>query len=146
MARSIWKERDPLFRGDDAGGPALPDPEASLNLVAHILYLGGPGRRTPYSSTTESEEVAEHFARPGGAVFETSSARARSTGAGHIPRKRLLQDLRAYGKGLAKWTDAWEVAQARNYVEQWSEHLLDWRSVSPADIRKAISTAFRRRG
>ena len=62
-----------------------------------------------------------------------------------MSRKQLLQLLKGYGKGKAKWTQAWEVAQAAQYVEQWSEHLLDWSKVSTKEIARAITQSFSKR-
>lgn len=147
MARAPWKKSDPLFRGDHSGGPDVPDPTATTSIVAHILYRGGCGRKTPYSSTTESDEVAEYFAgtRGRGQVWETTARRAEGEGSKHIPRKQLLQDLKGFGRGKTKWTDAFEVAQAARYVQEWSEHLLDWNAVAPARIAGAIKMTFRER-
>lgn len=38
------------------------------------------------------------------------------------------------GKGLAKWPSAFEVMQARRYVEAHREHLLDFRKVEDSEI------------
>lgn len=123
----------------------MPEPTATLSIVAHILYMGGRGRATPYSSTTESDDVARYFAGPGGGVWETTPAAATREGAKHLPRKQLIQNLRRFGKGKAKWHDAWEVTQAANFVEQWSEHLLDWAGTPPATISTAVTRSFRKR-
>jgi hypothetical protein len=114
-------------------------------IVEHILYLGGRGRETPYSSTSESEEVAEHVAGPRGRVWETTVRGAAAEGAKHLPRKQLLQNLKGFGKGKAKWNDEFEVAQAARYVEEWVEHLLDWRAASPSTISDAVGRAVRKR-
>ena len=103
------------------------------------------GRPTPFSSTTESDDVAEQFARPAGRVWQTSAALAGGLGAAHLSRKQLLQLLKGFGKGKAKWTQAWEVAQAAQYVEQSSEHLLDWSAVTAKDIAGAIAKSFHKR-
>ena len=144
MATSRWKQRDPLYRGDDASGVAVPDPSSSTSIVPHVLYFGGRGRYTPYTSTTESVEVAERFAGRRGAVWSTTVPRAVAEGAKHRSRWQLLQDLRGRGKGQAKWSNSFEVAQAASYVEQWSEHLLDWSGRPPSDISFAIGRTFRK--
>jgi hypothetical protein len=101
-------------------------------VVRHVLYLEGPGRETPYLSTSEQREVAERFAQAGG-VWETSVAHANAEGIGHISRLELLGILRGNGKGAATWPNAFEVMQARRYVEQHAEHLLDYRETSDAE-------------
>ena len=139
-----------------------PDPSSKLGLVEHILYLGGRGRKTPFTSTTESEEVATYFAGQQGAVWGTTVARAQGQGAvlaagaspvpvlgtdragGALAREELLQVLRGFGKGRASWNNAWEVAQAAAYVKQWSEHVLDWQGAPAASIRAKIDAAFSR--
>lgn len=144
MARKPWQKSDPLFRGDEKAGVTAPDPKSKTRIVPHILYLGGKGRETPYSSTSESREVAQVFAGSVGQVWKTRVSAAQTRGAKHLPRKQLLQDLRGKGKGKAKWTDAWEVAQAAAYVQLWSEHLLDWSGVSSSDITSKISATFQK--
>ncbi|RKG75497.1 hypothetical protein D7W82_36660 [Corallococcus sp. CA049B] len=57
----------------------------------------------------------------------------------------LLSMLRGVGKGDAKWKNALEVMTARKYVEQWSEHLLDFRahkSSSKEQVEKLIDELF----
>ena len=89
--------------------------------------------------------MAEHFAGPTGHVWETDTATATSEGAKHLSRKQLLQDLRGFGKGRAKWQDEYEVAQAAALVARWSEHLLDWGG-SPTDTLPArVGATFRAR-
>lgn len=144
MKSRPWRNQDPLYRGDGAA-PELPDPSAKTSLVEHILYIGGRGRPTPFTSTTESEETAEYFAGPKGAVWVTDVRTATRERATHLPRKQLLQDLRGYGRGRAKWTSAWDVVQAASYVRQWSEHLLEWSSVDTSGIRTAFGNAFAKR-
>ena len=121
-----------------------PNPVAKTGLVEHILYLGGRGRETPYTSTSESESVADHFAGKSGRVWETTAGAASSEGAKHLARLALLQSLRGFGKGKAKWDDAFEVAQAARYVEEWSEHILDWSGAPPAQIAASVAKVFRR--
>ncbi len=143
-ARIVWRTSDPLFRGDSADAPSTPDPISKLSIVAHILYLGSYGRATPYTSTTESVDYAEHFAGDG-AVWETLVSTAAERGAKHWPRKTLLENLRGFGRGKAKWTDKWEVAQAALNVARWSEHLLDWSGSDEADMSKRMTATFRKR-
>jgi hypothetical protein len=145
MRRVPWKGTDPLYRGDSSAGVAVPDPLAKLSVVEHVLYLGGRGRRTQFSSTTESEEVAEHFGGANGCVYLTKAALAAGVGAKHLSRRQLLENLRGFGKGKAKWTDKWEVAQAAQYVALWSEHLLDWSGVTEARIASHVGHVFRKR-
>lgn len=144
MAESRWKQsEDPLFRGSDREAAGRPTPAADPSIVRHILYLDGYGRETPYLSTTESPEAARHFAHANGAVWRTMVARARRAGVGHRSRKELLQNLRGLGKGDAAWPSAYEVMQARAYVEQWQEHLLDFREVSGA-VSEVVAAVFER--
>jgi hypothetical protein len=91
------------------------------------MYLEGPGRETPYLSTTEDHDVAEHFSC--GLVWQTMVRIAQAESICHISRSELLQLMKGNGKGRAKWPSAFEVMQARRYVEQWGEHLLDFRHV-----------------
>ena len=54
-------------------------------------------------------------------------------------RTELLSLMKGNGKGKAKWPSAFEVMQARRYVEQWEEHLLDFREVDdPAEATEKI--------
>lgn len=112
MARrtTTWhKRRDPLFRGDAAGGPTPPDPAADPSIVRHILFLGGPGRPTPYHSASESRDVAQRFAGSTGTVYECAVPGAEAEGIRHISRTELLGLLRARGYGRARWPSALEV-------------------------------------
>ena len=123
-----WSEEDPLFRGDTRGGPDAPEPEADASIVRHLLYLEGYGRSSPYLSTTELEDIArEKYAGPNGIVRRTDLAQARQLEVGHCGRDELLQLLVGKGKGRAAWKNSFEVAQARRYVEESLEHLLDFR-------------------
>ena len=99
------------------------------------------GRDTQWTSTTETEVTARHFARPHGRVWETDKSTATTQGARHLSKKELLQLLKGFGKGQAKWNDAIEVASARAYVLQWDEHLLNWQGHK--DIKSAIKATFR---
>lgn len=142
--QKAWKASDDLYRGDDAKAVTVPDPKSKTGIVPHILYLGGKGRATPFSSTTESEDHAEVFAGKDGTVWETDVATANKQGAKHLSRTDLLSNLKGYGKGKAKWTDAFEVKQAAAYVQQWSEHLLDWSGVDTSSIEGKVKSTFRK--
>jgi len=137
------RSRLPLFRGNGRNGVAVPDPGSKILIVEHILYLGGAGRSTPFTSTTESREIAQHFAGGRGRVWRTDPETATSQGALHVPKDQLLRDLRGFGRGRAKWTSAWEVAHARALVERSREHLLDWSRVPKASIAERVRGAFR---
>jgi hypothetical protein len=141
---SQWRQaKDPLFRGSDDGTPGSPDPAADASIVRHVLYLEGAGRPTPYLSTTEDLSTAERFGH--GSVYETTAARAVTAGLGHLSRRELLGLLKGTGKGRASWHSAFEVAQARRYVEEHSEHLLDSTGLAPAAVSGAVSAALQRR-
>ena len=133
-----WKmSKDPLFRGDAKNAVRVPIPAADDSIVRHIMYLEGPGRETPYLSTSEVYEFAEKFST--GAVWETSVALAKKESVGHISRTELLSLMKGNGRGKARWANAFEVMQARRYVEQWGEHLLDFRGIgNPAEKTKKI--------
>jgi len=115
-------------------GVQIPVPQADDSIVRHILYLGGAGRETPYLSTSESDSAARYFAGRDGKLWMTQVNRAKANGVEHISMTDLLSMLRGMGKGKAKWKSALEVMMARKYVEQWSEHLLDFRA--HANIQK----------
>lgn len=139
-----WKpNKDPLFRGDRKECVGKPHVHADKSLVRHILYLEGPGRETPYLSCTEVEDVAEIFAGQDGAVWVTMVKKATSLGIGHISKTELLTLLKGKGKGRAGWNSAFEVMQARRYVEQWSEHLLDFSDLS--DSESLVEEVFHKR-
>lgn len=142
-AGAIWRQRrDPLWRGD-AEIPTCPTPQANRSIVRHILFLDGAGRETPYHSTSESRQHAEHFANPGGGVYRTTVAQAREMGIHHISRLDLLDLLKGKGKGDAAWSNALDVLTARRYVEQWQEHLLrfdDSPSTGMADLLARLYT------
>lgn len=149
MAKTTkWKEdRDPLFRGDAKERVALPAPAADPSIVRHILYLGGPGRETPYLSTSESSRVAERFAGRAGQVWRARIPSVRENGIGHIGRAELMDLLKGWGKGAARWDSPYEVMQARRYVEEWLEHLLDFRSIRELDqnqLRRVVDGVFER--
>jgi hypothetical protein len=136
------KRRDPLFRGDASGGPAIPDPAADPSIVSHVLFLGGTGRATPYHSTSESGEIALRFAGSTGRVYQCSVPAAEAEDVQHISRTELLGLLRARGYGRARWKSALEVMQARRYVEENLEHLLDFSRLHGADLRSIVSRIY----
>ena len=107
------------------------------------MYFGGFGRRTPYHSTSEDENAARHFASDAGRVYRTLATLAESHGVKHIGRLELLKLLRAKGFGAAKWSSALEVMQARKYVEQWSEHLLDFADVFRGQIATVLKELYK---
>lgn len=142
-----WKaSRDPLFRGDGAGGVCLPTPAADDSIVRHLLYLDGAGRQTPYLSTTEDRAVAERFAGASGQVYATAVPTWAPRGVAHVPRTELLQNLKGKGKGRAAWPSALEVMQARRYVEESAEHLADFRGVDSADLNEVCGSLFSKAG
>ena len=139
MSGNKWKQsKDPLYRGDDVHAVTCPTPTADASVVRHVMYFEGPGRETPYLSTTERRAVAEYFSKAG-SVWETSVPIAKSNGVKHISNRELLVLLKGKGKGSAKWNSAAEVMEARRYAEEHSEHLLDFRDVSnPSAVAKEI--------
>lgn len=53
-SKKTWKmSKDPLFRGDAKNAVCVPNPGADDSIVRHVMYLEGPGRETPYLSTSE---------------------------------------------------------------------------------------------
>lgn len=144
-AAKSWKaSSDPLFRGDRADGVGTPVPGANASIVRHILFLEGAGRETPYLSTTESTAVADRFAG-NGKVWQTHAPHAITNGVGHLSRTELVDLLVGKGKGRAKWRSAFEVMQARKYVEQHLEHLLDFAKqghLSIDDLRALVARVF----
>jgi len=140
MKSKTWKSsKHPLYREDAKDSVCVPTPSADDSIVRHIMYLEGPGRETPYLSTTEDHDIAEHFSC--GAVWQTMVKIANAESISHISRSELLQLMKGNGKGKAKWPSAFEVMQARRYVEQWGEHLLGFRRVKfPGEaVRKVFS-------
>ncbi|MFY2562455.1 hypothetical protein ACN469_32975 [Corallococcus terminator] len=105
----------------------MPTPLSNDSIVRHVLYLDGAGRETPYLSTSESQSAASHFAGRDGKIWKTLVKHIKSKNVHHISMSDLLAMLRGSGKGAAKWPSALETMTARKYVEQWSEHLLDFR-------------------
>lgn len=146
MNRRAWGVDDPLHRGDDADAVRSPDPNADPSLVRHILDLGGIGRPTPYSSTTENEETARYFAGREGGVWHTLLARIQANdGLRYISIGELRDLLRGKGKGDAAWPSAYEVRQAASFVEQHAEHLIDFRGLSqstPCEVAKVVAELF----
>lgn len=143
MGAKPWRTTsDPLFRGCDDGGPGLPVPQADPSVVRHILYLDGPGRPTPYVSVTEHRETAARFGH--GSTWVTSAPTAAGEGFRHLSRKELMDWLKGTGKGPAAWPSAYEVAQARRYVEEHTEHLLDSEPIGAQRVEASMTAAFRR--
>lgn len=139
--------RDPLYRGDAAGRVGLPSPGASPSIVRHVLYLEGLGRDTPYLSTSESLDAASHFAGQSGRVWKTGATRLSAAMIKHWSRKDIAQLLQGKGKGRATWPSAFEVAQARRYVEEWREHLADFSEMTELgddDLRELVDSLFER--
>jgi hypothetical protein len=103
-----------------------------------MYFLEGPGRKTPYVSTSEQYDLAENFAKAG-AVWKVYVQNAQPKGVNHINKFDLLAVMKGNGKGKAKWPEPYEVMQARRYVEQWGEHLLDFRGIGePASVFREI--------
>ena len=67
-------------------------------------------------------------------------SKLKERGITHLNKADLLTMLKGNGKGKAKWDSPYEVMQARRYVEQWSEHLLDFREIE--DATTAVSQVF----
>ena len=138
-AKKIWKSsKDPLFRGDAWDAVSVPTPDADDSIVRHIMYFEGKGRETPYLSTSENYAIAENFSD--GAVWKTLVKTVKKESVGHISKSELLSLMKGNGKGKARWQNAFEVMQARRYVEEWGEHLLDFRDVS--DPNKTTKNIF----
>ena len=136
-----WKaSKDPLYRGDGKHSVCVPSPDADDSIVRHIMYFEGPGRETPYLSTSEEYDLAENFSN--GAVWQTLVKIAKEESITHISQTELLSLMKGNGKGKAKWPNAFEVMQARRYVEQWGEHLLDFRENE--DPSAAIQKIFKK--
>ena len=60
----------------------------------------------------------------------------------HIGRAELLKLLRGKGRGRARWSSAFEVMQARKYVEQWAEQLLDYGPIDAADVPTVVKRVY----
>jgi len=53
--------------------------------------------------------------------------------------------LRPGRRGIAAWPSTFEVLQARRYVEEWKEHLLDFRGHGTRpDVEGVLSRLFQR--
>jgi hypothetical protein len=111
------------------------------------LDLEGPGRDTPYLSTTEHEETARYFAGEEGGIYETTKANCQEHEVGHISRKDLLDLLKGDGKGNARWDSKRDILRARAYVEEHAEHLLDFRkfqTLTPEKIETLVKKIFKK--
>ena len=98
-----WRpSRDPLLRGDAITGVRAPVATANDSIIRHVLYLEGPGRETPYLSTSESMAAASRFAQAG-VVWKTLVKKAQANGVGHIGNSELLSLMKGNGKRKAKW-------------------------------------------
>lgn len=111
--------------------------------MRHIMQLDGLGTESPYLSTSESRDAAEHFAYPKGRVWETTAPAAETEGAAHLARQELLQGLRPQASGRYAWHSPHEMLVARTRVEKWSEHLLDFSAVPDnPDLDAKLSRIF----
>ena len=138
MDKTVWKLKNGIvFRGDVAGGVALPVPNADKSMIRHILYLEGYGRTTPYLSATESKDIAEFFAS--GQVYSGKPVNWGAHNVTHWSRKTLKQLLKGNGKGNAQWSSAFEVLQASKYVEEHQEHLADFSNVNAPTSAQLIA-------
>ena len=139
MGAKRWKQsKDPLWRGDGQDAVSIPTPSADGSVIRHVLYLEGPGRESPYLSLSERHAVAEQFSRAG-RVWKASVAQAKANGVVHISNSELLGLMKGNGKGKAKWSNPFEVMQARRYVEEHSEHLIDFKDIPiPMDLMNKI--------
>ena len=95
-------------------------------------------------SSTESEEIARHFAGRDGRTWKTWVQTAKAASVGHRSLTELLDILRGKGKGDAIWDSAYEVQQAHAYAEQWLEHLLDFRGhKGKSEVTLVVRELFR---
>lgn len=140
--KAKWRADDPLFRGDSISRVGLPKVDASNSIVRHVLYLEGFGRDTPYLSTSEALEAAQFWAGSDGGIWITTSASARDKKVRHLTKTELLNLLRGKGKGKAVWHSSLGVATARRYVEEWSEHLLDFSGLDQEAADEAVTAMF----
>lgn len=95
---------------------------------------------------TEDDDIARHFAGKEGKVYSTTVKKIAENKVNHIGRKDLLQWLKGKGKGLAKWRNAFEVIQARRYVEENAEHLADFRklqSCTKVELKKTVGKIYK---
>ncbi len=130
-----------LYRGDAATSVSVPTPGADDNVVRHILWLGGAGQETPYTSTTHSHATAQYFARAG-RIWTTTRPLAILHGAALIEQSELLQNLKGKGKGRRFQSAPRHVARARVLAERHQEHLLDWTGTKPSEIAGRIAATF----
>lgn len=146
MATRKWKaKRDDLYRGDHKDAVGLPDPKSNKSIVRHILYLDGPGRETPYLSSSEDYAVAKRFAGRDGRVWKTNDASCIEQQVVHIGNADLLGMLKGRGHGDAKWDSALEVKMARRYAEETREHLLQFSKhakKSEEQLRELVDVLF----
>ncbi|MBK5938188.1 hypothetical protein [Halochromatium roseum] len=90
--------------------------------------------------------MASHFAASEGSIYIAYPKQWPTLGVAHRPRKELLQLLRGHGKGDAAWPSAYEVMRARQYVEEWQEHLADFTAAADAtaqSLRERVDRIFR---
>jgi hypothetical protein len=132
-------DREPqVYRGNSDDVAGRPEPSADSNLVRHVLYLGGPGRSSPYLSLTADRATAVDF----GTLWESSVAALNSAGARHLPTEALITALKR-NQGRSKWPSARDRQRALKYVEQHGEELADYRSFSDArSALAAVNVAF----
>jgi hypothetical protein len=125
---------------------SLPCPQANRSIDRHVLYLEGYGRETPYLSASEDRHMASHFAASEGKLYIAYPKQWSTLGVAHRSRKELLQLLHGHGKGDAEWPSAFEVMRARQYVEEWQEHLADFTAAGDAtaqSLRAVVDRVFR---
>lgn len=77
-------------------------------------------------------------------MYRTDARKAESHAVGHLSRTELMRLLRGKGQGRARWPSAYEVMQARRYVEQWAEHLLDFGDIDAVRVGKAVAELYKR--
>jgi len=130
----------PRYRGNDDEVAGRPAPKADSNLVRHVLYLGGRGRATPYLSITADRDEAATF----GALWKTSSAALRSSGAKHLPNDALIAALTS-NKGRARWPSTKDRLRAAKYAEEHGEELADFSAFDDESTAlAATTTSFQR--
>ncbi|MEA3644097.1 MAG: hypothetical protein VBE63_29865, partial [Lamprobacter sp.] len=98
-----------------------------------------------YLSASEDRNMASHFAASEGAIYIAYPKQWSTLGVAHRSRKELLQLLRGHGKGDAEWPSAYEVMRARQYVEEWQEHLADFAAAGDAtaqSLRGLVDRVF----
>ena len=145
MALSLaeWRRsgigRQTLCRGDAADEVRLPDPAAAEDIVGHILCFHG--RHTPYLSTSETYEQAQHFAG-GGRVWQTTATSAESRDVKHLSRTEILGIL---NRKSQRFSNNHERLKAMDLVRRHAEHLLNFRSVSKlseSELRRLVTELF----